>query len=193
MNKSDSIKNLAAALTSAQAEMPAVKMNSVNPFLRNKFADLGAVIEATRPVLAKHGLSISQFPSNDGSSIALRSIIMHSSGEWIEDVIALPLGEEKGKSLAQVAGSVITYLRRYSWSAICGVYADEDTDGTHGKQEQKHQHITFEQAMEFKTDKGTPFNTLTKEQLHEVAEKSKNESQREAARVIIAQYIKEGK
>lgn len=130
MNKSDSIKNLSAALTQAQAEMPAVKMNSTNPFLKSKFADLGAVIESTRPHLAKFGLSISQFPSNDGANIALRTIIMHSSGEWLEDVISLPLGEEKGKSNAQVAGSVITYLRRYSWSAVCGVYADEDTDGS---------------------------------------------------------------
>jgi hypothetical protein len=28
-----------------------------------------------------------------------------------------------------VAGSVITYLRRYALSAVFGVYADEDTDG----------------------------------------------------------------
>jgi hypothetical protein len=54
---------------------------------------------------------------------------MHSSGEYIESGMALPLGDEKGKSLAQVAGSIITYLRRYAYSAILGLYADEDTDG----------------------------------------------------------------
>ena len=40
------------------------------------------------------------------------------------------MGTEKGKSSAQVAGSVITYLRRYSWVSILGLYAEEDTDGT---------------------------------------------------------------
>ena len=51
--KSESIQNLAAALAKAQAEFPAVPFNAVNPFLKNKYADLGAVIETARPVLAK--------------------------------------------------------------------------------------------------------------------------------------------
>lgn len=187
MNKSDSIKNLAAALTQAQAEMPAVKMNSVNPFLKNRFADLGAVIEATRPHLAKYGLSISQFPSNDSGNIALRTIIMHSSGEWLEDVISLPLGEEKGKSSAQVAGSVITYLRRYSWSAICGVYADEDTDG--GKPAQsvpqaKVEPMNYETAITLKTSKGSALKELTDAQLNELAAKVPGLS--DAAKIILA-------
>jgi hypothetical protein len=37
--------------------------------------------------------------------------------------------DEKGKSAAQVAGSIITYLRRYALAAALGIYADEDTDG----------------------------------------------------------------
>jgi hypothetical protein len=129
MNKSTSITKLAEALAKAQAEMPVVKMNAVNPFLKNKFADLGAVIETSRPVLAKHGLSISQFPTSDAGNVGVTSTLMHSSGEWMEDVVYLPLSDEKGKSAAQVAGSVITYLRRYSWAAMLGLYADEDTDG----------------------------------------------------------------
>jgi hypothetical protein len=55
--------------------------------------------------------------------------LIHTSGQWIEDTISLPLGDEKGKSLAQVAGSIITYLRRYSYGAIVGLATDEDTDG----------------------------------------------------------------
>lgn len=130
MKHSESISKLSAALSLAQAEMPEVAKNAVNPFLKNRFADLGAVIQASRPVLAKHGLSISQFPTSDGTRVGVTSILMHSSGEWLEDTIALELSEEKGKSAAQVAGSIVTYLRRYSWASMLGMYADEDTDGS---------------------------------------------------------------
>ena len=49
---------------------------------------------------------------------------MHESGEWLEDAILLPVTAEKGKSQAQLAGSVVTYLRRYSWAAVLGMYHD---------------------------------------------------------------------
>ena len=129
MNKSENITELANALSLAQAEMPAVKMNSVNPFLKIKYADLGAVILTSRPVLAKHGLSISQLVYTDGDEIGIETVLMHKSGEWMASKTGLHLGDEKGKSQAQVAGSVITYLRRYSLAAILGMYADEDADG----------------------------------------------------------------
>lgn len=132
MKKSDSITKLAEALAKAQAEMPVVRMNASNPFLKNKFADLGAVIDASRPTLAKYGLSLSQFPTGDGDKIGITNILMHTSGEWLEDTVYLTLSDEKGKSAAQTAGSVITYLRRYSWAAMLGMYADEDTDGHAG-------------------------------------------------------------
>lgn len=131
MNKSDSIKELATALAAFQAEMPAVKMNSVNPFLKNKYADLGAMIETAQPVLAKHGLSVTQLVTSDNALIGIETALIHNSGEWISSTVTMFVGDEKGKSLAQVAGSTITYMRRYSFSAILGLYADEDTDGSH--------------------------------------------------------------
>jgi hypothetical protein len=137
MNKSDTIGFLAAALAAAQGELKPAGMNAQNPFLKSKFADLGAVIEAVRPTLAKHNLSFAQFPVNDGERIGLETILMHSSGEWLSDAVYLPMGEEKGKSLAQVAGSVITYLRRYALSAVLGAYADEDTDGAQAPRTQQ--------------------------------------------------------
>lgn len=129
MNRSESVKNLAAALAKAQAEMSVVKFNAQNPFLKNKYADLGAVIETSRPTLAKHELSISQFPISQDDKIGVTTILLHSSGEWLEETIFIPIGEQKGLSVAQSAGVVISYLRRYSWVAVLGLYADEDTDG----------------------------------------------------------------
>ena len=109
--------------------MPSIPFDATNPFLKNRYASLGSVIEHSRPVLAKHGLSVCQPPINDGGAVGIESMLMHSSGEFVSSRFTLPLGEERGKSVAQVAGSVITYLRRYAWASMLGLYADEDTDG----------------------------------------------------------------
>ena len=127
--KSESIQNLAAALAKAQAEFPAVPFNAVNPFLKNKYADLGAVIETARPVLAKNGLAFTQMVNSEAEYIGVTTVLMHASGEFISSNVLLPLSEERGKSQAQVAGSVVTYLRRYALASMLGLYADEDSDG----------------------------------------------------------------
>lgn len=135
MNKSESIAELAKALSEFQGEMKAVAMNAENPFLKNKYADLGAIILSSKEFLAKHGLSFTQLATNDGDKVGVETMLMHNSGQWVSNVIFLPVGVEKGKNDAQVAGSVLTYLRRYSLSAILGIYTEEDTDAADKKQE----------------------------------------------------------
>ena len=132
MNKSESITHLAAALAKAQSEMPVAVFDATNPFLKSKYASLGAVIQASRPILAKHKLSLVQFPISDANGIGVESVLAHESGEFVSDRILIPLTEEKGKSKVQSAGSTLTYLRRYSWASILGMYSDEDSDGVAG-------------------------------------------------------------
>lgn len=137
MKKSDSIKELAGALCNVQGALKPAQFNSTNPFLKNRYADLGAVIESSKDLLAKNGLAVSQLVTSDTDRIGVETVLMHSSGEWLSSEIFLVLGEERGKSSAQVAGSIITYMRRYALAAVLGIYADEDTDGNDHKQEQK--------------------------------------------------------
>ena len=129
MTKSESITHLASALAKAQAEMPVAVFDATNPFLKSKYASLGAVIHASRPILAKYKLSLIQFPISDANGIGVESILTHESGEFIAERISIPLTEEKGKTKVQCAGSTLTYLRRYSWASILGMYSDEDSDG----------------------------------------------------------------
>jgi len=140
MNKSESIKELATALSLAQGEMPAVQFNATNPFLKNKYADLGAVISTSKPVLAKYGLSVTQLTETQDNNVCVTTVMMHKSGEWMQSTASLQLGEERGKSLAQVAGSIVTYLRRYSLASILGMYADEDGDGNEPKKTDASKH-----------------------------------------------------
>lgn len=132
MNKSETIAKLASALVKAQAEMPKVKFDAKNPFLKNKYATLGALVEAARPVLAKHGLAVSQFPTSYESQVGVSTVLMHESGEWVEESIAVDVEVGKGLSLNQAAGVTITYLRRYAFAGILGLLSEEDNDGDDG-------------------------------------------------------------
>lgn len=129
MNRSESIGNLAAALAIAQGKMRAAALSQTNKFFNSRYADLGAIIEAIRPVLADNGLSFTQLPLVDSGVMTLETTIMHASGEWISSVQSVAIGEEKGLSFVQSMGKAITYLRRYALASMFGVYADEDDDG----------------------------------------------------------------
>lgn len=168
MNKSQSIKELATALGKAQSEMPFAKMDSTNPFFKSKYADLGSVIATAKPVLARNNLSISQNIEGANGMVGVTTIIMHSSGEWLESSVFLPI-KEGGKSLAQDAGSTITYLRRYTYAAILGMYADEDTDGEkangHKPEHKEVAGVTLEEAIEFVDRNGVKYGDLPTEKL----------------------------
>ncbi len=128
MNKSESITNLAKALSAFQSEIQNPKNTADNPFYKSKYCPLNDVLNLVRPLLSKHGLSVLQSPSGNGSDIIISSILMHSSGEWIEPD---PLILKADKPTAQGAGSAITYGRRYSLSAMLGVSSEDDDDGIH--------------------------------------------------------------
>ena len=136
MERSESIKELAKALSAAQGVMTAAKMDKENPFLKNKYADLGSVISAAKQPMQANGLAVSQLIGGDGAHVTITTLLMHLSGEWLSTEMSMPVGEARGKSQAQEIGSIITYLRRYSLAAILGVHADEDVDGN-GEGEKK--------------------------------------------------------
>jgi hypothetical protein len=191
--QSENIQELAAALSAAQAEMPAVKFNSTNPFLKNKYADLGAVIEAAKPVLAKHGLAVSQLVTGDGASIGVQTVLMHKSGQWMQAVVSLPLGDEKGKSQAQFAGSVITYLRRYSYASMLGMYADEDGDGNAAPQKPAANQstapvINYEQACEVLNSEGHRYGDIDTETLSHISNNAKAPAEKRAAAAAIINF-----
>lgn len=123
MQKSDSIAALAAALAEAQGEMENASKNSTNPHFKSKYADLAEVLNTVRPVLSKHGLSVTQFPSYGEGLVHVETIIAHKSGEWMSEKCSAPAQKQD----PQGVGSAISYLRRYSLAAVCGI-AQEDDD-----------------------------------------------------------------
>jgi len=126
MNKSESIANLATALAMAQMNIKGAIKDSNNPFFKSKYADLSSVVEAIRPAFGQCGLSyIKRVEPSDRDEVRVETILLHASGEWLScGVLNLPVS----KVDAQGYGSALTYARRYSLAAACGV-APEDDDG----------------------------------------------------------------
>lgn len=133
MKKSESVKEIAAALSLFQSEVNNPKNISNNPFFNSKYAPLDEVINTIREPLSKNGLSFTQEPSSeDGNIVSMVTTIFHKSGEWLESE---KLRLKNDKPTAQGAGSSITYARRYQLSAMLGIASENDDDGnlaTHG-------------------------------------------------------------
>lgn len=126
MKKSDSITELAKALCAFQADVKNPANTAVNPFFKSKYAPLPDILNAMRPLLSKHGLSILQSPRGDENGVGVTTLLMHTSGEWVE---CCPLMMKADKNTAQGAGSAITYARRYALSAVLGISSEDDDDG----------------------------------------------------------------
>ena len=130
MKTSETLGQFAEAMAKVQAELKPAQMNAKNPFLKNKYADLADVVAACQKLSASHGLATVQMPFSYDNGVGITTRIIHTSGEWVEGEVTFPLYEEKGISMAQAAGKLITYARRYALASAFGVVADEDADGT---------------------------------------------------------------
>ena len=126
MNKSESITKLAEALASFHNELKQPAKDKANPFFKSKYVPLENVVEAITAIAPKFGLSFIQYPINQDNKVGIVTVLMHSSGEFIETA---PVFAQPAKNDAQAVGSVITYLKRYSLSAVFGITSDEDDDG----------------------------------------------------------------
>lgn len=130
MNENPPIDLVSAALVECQGKLKSAHMDATNPFFKSKYATLGAVIEASRDALYNAGLFLQQNLDLHDGVVSVHTVIRHKSGQFIDGgTLSLPIGENDRNSDAQLAGSIATYLRRYSWSSILGIYADSDDDG----------------------------------------------------------------
>lgn len=121
MKTSESLKNLAVSLAEVQSSLKPLRRNADNPFFKSSYTDLAAMAEALYPILAAKGFSVVQ--GGDGTNLS--TLLLHSSGEWIESTLPMP-----AESNPQKLGSVITYFRRYALAAIVGAASEgEDDDG----------------------------------------------------------------
>lgn len=120
-------EKLDAALAKAQGEMTSAKKDATNPQFGSKYADLSSVIDSCRAALAKHGISVTQWPvvSPTGApGIHLITRLAHG-GQWMKSMFVIPVAQVT----AQGIGSAITYGKRYALAAALCIAAEDDDDG----------------------------------------------------------------
>lgn len=119
------MKEISAALVKAQKEFaPALKTNT-NPHFKSKYVGLDGCVEAVIDALNNNGIMLMQKNHPSDSGVAVETIFIHESGESISGgVLTVPASKQD----PQGYGSALTYARRYSLMAACGI-APEDDDG----------------------------------------------------------------
>lgn len=126
MKRSENIIEIAKAINLAQREMKPAAKDSTNPHYRSKYSDLASVMEAIREPIGNNGLSIMQEATLNETGVSVTTLILHTSGQWIEfDPLTIPLGKKD----AHAVGSACSYGKRYSLCAALGVVSDDDDDG----------------------------------------------------------------
>lgn len=113
-----------AFIKAKKAFAPALKTHS-NPHFKSKYADLGACLEAVDDALLANGIAVYQETFEDSSGVTVETVFLHESGQTIRSG---KLHVPASKQDPQGFGSALTYCRRYSLMAACGI-APEDDDG----------------------------------------------------------------
>ena len=127
------MQKIAAAFVKAQTGFGPALKTSNNPFFKSKYADLSVVVEAIIDALHSNGIALLQNCHESDSGVIVETIFLHESGEQIS---CGKLHVPAAKNDPQGYGSALTYARRYSLMAACGI-APEDDDGNAAKAPKK--------------------------------------------------------
>lgn len=125
-----------AALAAAQAEFPVIVKSktgyttdtgidgrpATKPYA---YADIADLLNACRPVVAKHGITIVQLPRIEGGMMMLDTRLQLGE-EWIEAEYPVCVITAHPREI----GAALTYARRYALAPMLGVAAEEDMDGS---------------------------------------------------------------
>jgi len=126
-------KELFEDLIKAQAELENIKNSATNPFYHSSYSPLDVILKNIRPVLAKYNLGVVHDFTGNSDAIIVSSMIIHKSGQWIEQTgLPIPLIKKD----AQTACGAVTFGRRYTVLAlldIVGENEDDDGNGASGK------------------------------------------------------------
>lgn len=144
MKFSESNKEISKALVSAWGEIETPKHNT-NVTVKTKtggtyefsYTDLDGIFEAIKEVYRENKIAVIQNAhtsiNDDGTVyVSVETMLLHESGEWAKSdslrVVAAPGMQD--------LGGQITYMKRYSLSAMLGIATekDDDANGVSGNQ-----------------------------------------------------------
>lgn len=125
------MKNISAAFVKAQKEFGVLLKDSNNPFFKSKYADLSSCVGTVLNALNNNGIGLIQNCHESDNGVIVETVFVHESGEQLS---CGKLHVPAIKQDPQQYGSALTYARRYSLMAACGI-APEDDDGNAASQQ----------------------------------------------------------
>jgi hypothetical protein len=117
------MKNIAAAFIRAKRAFGTVLKGKTNPAFKSKYANLEACLEAVDDACLTNGIALYQETSEDPTGVTVETVFLHESGESLR---CGKLHVPASKQDPQGYGSALTYARRYSLLAACGIAAEDD-------------------------------------------------------------------
>lgn len=140
---SESNQSISKALVSAWGSIETPKHNTIVTVKTKNggtyefsYTDLEGIFDALKGVYKENGIAVLQTPKTfvqEGNlMLAVETMLLHESGEWVKSE---PLSVVASNNMQDLGGQ-ITYMKRYSLSAISGISTekDDDANGVSGNQ-----------------------------------------------------------
>jgi ERF superfamily len=155
MNDKQSEREFAAAFNALQNEMPIVKAvrpvegkdkNTGQAFIKYHFAPYEDIMEQVRPLLLKHGFTVTFSMGFSEGRVIQNCTLMHTGGHSRTNTFMARVGGgPPGSSEAQGDGAAATFAKRYALCSALNIVCERDSDGANAQIEGKP--VTEDQAL----------------------------------------------
>jgi len=118
-----SLDKIAPAFIAAKKAFGPVLKAKTNPAFKSKYANLEACLDAVDDACLAAGIALYQETFEDSTGVTVETVFLHESGQSLR---CGKLHVPASKQDPQGYGSALTYARRYSLLAACGIAAEDD-------------------------------------------------------------------
>ena len=181
------MKQVAAALVKAKKSFGPALKSKVNPAFRSKYADLAACLDAVEQPCIDAGLFLYQETFEDATGVTVETVFLHESGESLR---CGKLHVPAAKQDPQGYGSALSYARRYSLMAACGIAAEDDDGNAASNVQQKPQPVA-DKPIDLPAALDWIKKGATTEQVKERGRKAYAKATNEEERARIAALVEE--
>ena len=116
----------ADAMASMQSELPSIGERG-DAAGRYKFALWEDINQAIKPIMQKHGFSLS-FRTDTQDKVAVTGVLSHRNGHREETTVTLPADPSGNKNAVQAVASAVSYGKRYTASALLNLTSHGEDD-----------------------------------------------------------------
>jgi hypothetical protein len=116
-----------AAFSQMQGELPAAVRRGTG-HNNKKYARFEDIVEVLRPLLLKHGFSLSHRMNTQGGKIIVTGILGHAGGHSEQTEMELPPDSSGGKTNVHAMASAVSYGKRYTALTLTGIATEGEDD-----------------------------------------------------------------